>query len=276
MCEYCHKHGEGQKWYLQAKNYSQDLQSDLQKNGIFDWGILSKDMQQWEEIKKAPFAERELKEHAIAERVRNMHFGQVIPIEDVENIFGIVNSIVRMECICRKGKNTREQRYCFGISVIPSGEKIKKVVSQPGTGFLGGPNTDGLEKMDKDKTLKLFREYEKEGLCHSVWTQLTPFIVGLCNCDRADCGAMQSSVVRGTPIMYRAEYVAEFNPELCSGCRACMRVCQFGAIGYSAGNKKAYFDAGRCYGCGICRAACTKGAIQLKPRSSVPALANLW
>jgi hypothetical protein len=27
MCDVCHKHGEGKKWYLQANNYSQDLKS---------------------------------------------------------------------------------------------------------------------------------------------------------------------------------------------------------------------------------------------------------
>jgi len=133
-----------------------------------------------------------------------------------------------------------------------------------------------LEKVSKEEALERFREHEKEGLCHSVWTQLTPFIVGICNCDRSDCGAMQATLVKGTPMMFRAEYVAELNPELCNGCRACMRVCQFGAIGYSAGNKKAFIDIGRCYGCGICRASCTKDAIHLHDRASVPAVANLW
>ena len=160
--------------------------------------------------------------------------------------------------------------------MLPQGEEAQKVVNQPGTGFLSGDETYDLEKVSKEEALESFRQYEKEGLCHSVWTALTPFVVGLCNCDRSDCGAMQSAVVKGMPIMFRAEYVAELDPELCNGCRACMRVCQFGAIAYSAGNNKAYIDAGRCYGCGICRASCTKDAIQLKDRASVPAVANLW
>src|SRR4030042_4915965 len=205
-----------------------------------------------------------------------MPFGQVLPIEDVEQIFGFVNNVTRLDCICRKGRNTKEQRYCYGISVIPQGEEAQKVVNKPGTGFLSGAETLGLEKVSKEDALQHFRQYEKEGLCHSVWTQLTPFIVGICNCDRSDCGAMQSTVVKGTPMMFRAEYVAELNPELCNGCRQCMRVCQFGAIGYSAGNKKAFIDIGKCYGCGVCRASCTKDAIKLNDRSAVPAVANLW
>ena len=31
MCEFCHQHGEGKKWYLQAKNYSDDLLSDARR-----------------------------------------------------------------------------------------------------------------------------------------------------------------------------------------------------------------------------------------------------
>jgi len=31
MCEFCMKHGEGKKWYLEAKNYSEDLLSDVRR-----------------------------------------------------------------------------------------------------------------------------------------------------------------------------------------------------------------------------------------------------
>ena len=31
MCEFCHQHGEGKKWYLNANNYAEDLMSDLRR-----------------------------------------------------------------------------------------------------------------------------------------------------------------------------------------------------------------------------------------------------
>jgi hypothetical protein len=31
MCEFCVKHGEGKKWYLNVKNYSNDLLSDTRR-----------------------------------------------------------------------------------------------------------------------------------------------------------------------------------------------------------------------------------------------------
>jgi Fe-S-cluster-containing hydrogenase component 2 len=120
------------------------------------------------------------------------------------------------------------------------------------------------------------REHEREGLCHTVWTFHTPFIGGLCNCDRSDCIAMKATVTHDFPVMFRAEYVAKNDMERCNGCRQCMKVCQFGAIAYSGAEEKTTVDSRRCYGCGICRAACSQGAISLVDRSSVPASANLW
>lgn len=31
MCRFCHQHGEGKTWYLQAQNYGEDLLSDLNR-----------------------------------------------------------------------------------------------------------------------------------------------------------------------------------------------------------------------------------------------------
>jgi MinD superfamily P-loop ATPase len=124
--------------------------------------------------------------------------------------------------------------------------------------------------------LNLLKEWETEGLVHTVWTFGTPFIAGICNCDRSDCMAMLATVGRGVQLMFRAEFVAAVDEDLCTGCRSCMRVCQFGAIGYSADRRKIVIDASRCYGCGLCRAVCPQEAITLKDRAAVPAAANRW
>ena len=109
-----------------------------------------------------------------------------------------------------------------------------------------------------------------------VWTFVTPFIGGVCNCDRSDCMAMKATIALNFPVMFRAEYVAQVNPDSCNGCRQCMRVCQFGAMGYSLAHNKIIIDPKRCFGCGICRAGCTKDAIALTDRSAVAVAARLW
>jgi Pyruvate/2-oxoacid:ferredoxin oxidoreductase delta subunit len=208
--------------------------------------------------------------------MKKVHFGQVVPIEEIEKIFGFVNSIVRLPCICRHTLLGQEKRYCYGVSLAPDGGRMAEIVQGLDHSFLSGPNTQGLEKLTKEEALAAFHEHEKEGLCHSVWTFHTPFIGGICNCDRSDCLALRTTVSQAVPVMFRAEYVAAIDPDECVGCRECMAVCQFGAVAYSAANRKSQIDQRWCYGCGVCRAACKKAAIRLEDRRQVPVAANLW
>jgi len=87
---------------------------------------------------------------------------------------------------------------------------------------------------------------------------------------------MRRPVTHRIPIMFRAEYAAGIEPDLSNGCRQCMRVCQFGAISYSASNKKAVIEKSQCYGYGICRSVCRKDAIHIEQREKVSVVANLW
>lgn len=280
MCEFCHRHGEGKKWYLQAKNYSQDLLSDVRRRkmirGFFSGeDQVSGDPASAEKLNRLPgFVQRAIKGR-VTRRMKQMHFGQVLPLEDVEAIFGFVDSIARVPCICRHATLGREVRYCYGVTLGPGGG-LGEVLEGLDSSFLSGPDLAGQEKLTCEQALQAFADHEKEGLCHTVWTFVTPFIGGICNCDRADCLAMKASLVQGVKVMFRAETVAEGNPDLCTGCRSCMRLCPFGALAYSAANQKVTVDATACYGCGICRSVCQKGALRLRPRREVPLVANLW
>ncbi|HVP57620.1 MAG TPA: 4Fe-4S binding protein [bacterium] len=281
MCEFCHKHGEGKKWYLQAKNYSDDLLSDQRRRKFIQDFVVPSDLTggdfaRMERLDKLPDFVRRVISWNVSRKMKKVHYGQVLPIEDIEQVFGFVNSIVRVSCICRKATVGNEQRYCYGISMVPDGGGFGKILRETEHSFYTAPDTGGMEARTREEAIAEFRAYEKEGLCHTVWTFVAPFIAGVCNCDSSDCLAMKSTLGYGVPIMFRAEYVAEANPDLCSGCRSCMRVCQFGAIGYSAAREKASIDPRRCYGCGICRSVCSKDAISLRDRASVAAAASLW
>ena len=281
MCEFCVKHGEGKKWYLQAKNYSEDLLSDLRRRQFIAEFFahpesLEKDARQLERLDQVPSFVRRVVTWRVSNSMKKTHYGQVVPVEDLEHIFDFVNSIVRVTCICRYATLGSEHRYCYGVSMASDGGQLGQIIREIDISYLTGPDTVGLEALGKDEALAALREHEREGLCHTLWTFVTPFVGGICNCDRSDCLAMRSTVTHATPVMFRAEYVAEVDSDLCNGCRACMRLCQFGAIGHSAALKKATIDPRRCYGCGICRSVCPKDAIVLRDRSAVPAAANIW
>ncbi len=278
MCEFCLKHGEGEKWYLQAKNYSDDLLSDIRRRKFIeefaDPEAMARGIRAFDRIERTPKFIRGWIRRITTQRMKKIHFGQVAPIEDIEKIFGFVNSIVRVACICRKITLGKEKRYCYGISMAPNGGKLGEILRDNSMGL--APYASGFESLKKAEALAAFREHELDGLCHSVWTFHTPFIGGICNCDRSDCLAMRATLTHATPVMFRSEYVAAVDNDACTGCRECMRVCQFGGITYSASNKKTVIDKKWCYGCGICRSVCTWDAIRLEDRAITPVASELW
>lgn len=289
MCQFCTEHGEGKKWYLQMKNYSdillhEDLPPERKKiSGVdtrYKWrqlfiedfvipavgGISIKREEEQEEQSSVESRSTDLSEDEIMTRRMLGRFGQVLPIEDVESVIDIADSITRVPCGCRyitTGKT--DKRYCFGIGVDIAGILGKYPDA-----------SSSLEVLEKAEAKKLFRSYDEEGLIHSIWTDITPLVGGLCNCDR-DCLNYDDYIFKGGyPRFLRSEYICEVDYDLCNGCKACMMQCQFGAQFYSSTLGKVHIDPGRCFGCGLCRAACQDDAIKLVPREANPVSANLW
>jgi len=286
MCEFCTKHGEGKKWYLHMRNYSDELlHEELSAHqrevaGVdsrLEWGegfwttfirpaITGIPFEQESSAGGATPAAQEPADHQIVARRMVEHFGQLLPIEDVDRVIDIADSITRMPCGCRfQTTGKTDKRYCFGIGIDRFG-------------ILGRyPDAaSSLEVLDKAEARKAFRTYDEEGLVHSVWTGVTPYIVGLCNCDR-DCGAYRGYIEeQGPPSFFKAEYVCQVDWDLCTGCKACISQCQFGAQFYSSALHRVYINPTRCFGCGVCRAACVDGAISLIPRKDIPEVADLW
>lgn len=284
MCEFCLKHGEGEKWYLQARNYSEDLLSDLRRLKFLEEfanpEALRREMEKMDQtfgrIKRLPWFIRQLVTRLLTGKLKEIHFGQVVPIEDIEQIFTFTNSVVRVACVCRQSTLGKEKRYCYGVSLGPNGGKLLDIFRAVEEKFAGGVEDNRFEMLTREEAMDAFRAHELEGLCHTIWTFRTPFVGGICNCDRADCLAMRGLFTHEVPVMFRAEYVAEIDADLCSGCRQCMRLCQFGALGYSATNQKVVVNQTHCYGCGICRSACTANAIRLEDRATSPVAAHRW
>jgi len=289
MCEFCTKHGEGKKWYLQIKNYADELLyeelsstekeivevttrveylDDLFENFVMP--AMSSVSQEPDQSESAP-PSTDLPEvlpsedETVAAR-QVEHFGQILPIEDVEEVIDIASSITRMACGCRfVSTGKKDERYHFGLMVDRRG-------------YLGKfPDAaSSLEVLEKEEAKSMFRKYDEEGLMHIVWTAVTPYVMALCNCDH-DCLNYKGYVEkRGAARFFRGEYISQIDWDLCTGCKDCMAQCQFGAQFYSSTLGKVYIDPSRCFGCGVCRAACPDGAITLLPRREVPEAADVW
>jgi Pyruvate/2-oxoacid:ferredoxin oxidoreductase delta subunit len=281
MCDFCHQHGEGKTWYLNARNYSEDLLSDLRRRRYIErffasTGHFVKGERALGKLDRIPaFFTRGIR-RKITEKQKTHHFGQVLPIEDVEKILDFATSVVRLACVCRHVTLGPEHRFCYGISLGPQGGELLNIIKSIDPAYLIGPQTGGLEYLPKEEALTLMRECEKEGLCHSVWSFVTPFIGGICNCSLPGCLAMRTTLSHKTPVMFRSEYLARVDDGKCNGCGACVTLCPFDAFRLHEKKATALIDWKKCYGCGVCRSACPRDAIALVDRTSVPEAAALW
>ena len=153
MCEFCVKHGEGKKWYLQMKNYSDILlhetldrhQQDIAQvttrteslSNFFENTVMPAIGDLPKRSAPSPDAppssqppQLQLSEDEIVARRKVRHFGQVLPIEDVEQVIDLADSITRMPCGCRfETTGKTDKRYCFGIGVDLSGLLSEKAGS---------------------------------------------------------------------------------------------------------------------------------------------------
>jgi ferredoxin len=219
---------------------------------------VAKSLSSLDALQKLPFVP-DVVGHVATQRAKKSHFGQVVPVEEVDQIIDLVDAIVRLPCACRSLTTGRtDARYCFGMGLDPEG--LLGQFPDYGT---------NLETLSKEEAHKAIHKLDKEGLVHSVWTFDTPFIGGVCNCDQ-DCLAYRLQVSTGMMQQFHpAEYIASIDWDQCSGCKLCRSQCPFGAIRYSASQDKCIIDPDLCYGCGICRVICSRDAITLEPRQRI-------
>ncbi|OKY76132.1 MAG: hypothetical protein BM485_02465 [Desulfobulbaceae bacterium DB1] len=271
MCEFCVSHGEGKKWYENMANYSREV--FLQVNSeerlghfLLHFGQGMHDglarAEKWR--KRFPRLYDLLAYPWITRQQKKGHFGQILPLEDVNHIVDRVSSIVRLPCICRKVNTGADKRYCYGV-----GLDMTHILKDQ-------PDFRDFDRISAAEAKKEMRGLDLEGNTHSVWTFQTPFIGAICNCDH-DCMAYKVQYeLKLARVMWKAEYVAAVEHDRCSGCGKCRKACSFDAVSFDRRLKKCVIDAAKCYGCGICRGVCEKEAIALHDRRLFAQAASSW
>lgn len=265
MCDLCTKHGDGKIWYKNAKNYAQDLMSDLRRRQYIQHflestigeGISSLGRLETIFKKKKKLPERLVT--AMATKAKEEHFGQVVPIEDIRTIIEKASTVVRMPCACRWAADKKEKRCCYSVSYSPETWHQNLDMS-----YFGKASDEGFETLTGVEAIAQMESLEEEGAIHTIWTMVTPFIGAICNCTNRDCLGLRTLAMK-VETMAKGEYVALVDSALCNGCGLCEISCQFNAISSQVidGAPVAAINHAKCYGCGLCRSHCPQGAIQL-------------
>jgi len=271
MCEFCISHGEGKKWYENMTNYSRKLFLKVNSDaGLKEFlSRFGRSMQ--ENIPRAEKWKNRLPRIYdllaypwFTLRQKKTHFGQIVPLEDINNIIDRVDTVIRLPCICRKVATGVEKRYCYAVGMDTS-HILEEL-----------PDFCDFDKISSYIAKTEIDILDRGGMTHSVWTFNTPYIGAICNCDR-ECMAYRIQYrSQLAKVMWKAEYVAEIETDSCNGCRLCRKQCLFEAINYNPAAKKCMIEPGYCYGCGTCRTVCPREAITLQPRDKNPIAAAAW
>jgi NAD-dependent dihydropyrimidine dehydrogenase PreA subunit len=280
MCEWCTRHGDGKKWYLNIKNYSKELLNDEAAveaaNDFFQKAEFAAGMGglKYPDLLKLRSDDEFSQVVAGTEKaVYNYapHRGQVVPLEDANAIIKLAGPMAKIACICRRMiSGSFEEKTCLLVGPV----FLEYAKEWPDC------NRGGMDYISKDEAVELIERFNEKGYVNTFWMDMrTPAILGLCNCSHPTCAALRSRRYMGDwyKFMFRkAEYVAIQDFDKCNGCGSCVQRCQFNAITFSPYWEKSIIDMKQCFGCGLCRNACEQDAIRLVSRSEVPAVRELW
>jgi ferredoxin len=289
MCDTCVQHGAGGKWYLNAGHYSNEI---VEKYDLREF--LLEQYKNFEQISvrrvggfspvgmdytfRMPIIGRIVKrlaEHMLHSRKPptnpfrpDGHIGQVLPLEDAEEILRrcAAEPIIEKNCMCRYMSRGVKEACCINFGVM------SEIIDQLPR-FI--PESEKYH-LTREEAIARFREHNGKGYIGTIWFGPFPYINNLCSCANPECAGLRPRLDFGIKSIYKAEYLVALNEPACRGCGECVDMCSFGALRMDATLGRPVVDHDRCYGCGVCRHACSTGALFLVPRDHFPALAGKY
>lgn len=174
---------------------------------------------------------------------------------DAAGILDMMDNIVVTDCFCRKHRNMidkgcdRPVETCFMFGSM-------------GQYYLD--NNMG-RKVTKDEALKIIADAQRAGLVTQPGTSQNPS--GMCNCCGDCCGVLSAIKRYPNPAeMVHSNHYSTIVEENCTGCGACIDICQVEAITLNQSGI-AEVNPKRCIGCGLCLIACELDAVILHEKS---------
>jgi ferredoxin len=179
---------------------------------------------------------------------------EIASYEDVCEILRSKDLIVLTECACRKQRHVIDQacdkplEACF-------------MFDEMGQYYI---DHDMGRQIDADEAIRIVTEAQKLGCVTQPGTSQNPG--GMCSCCGDCCGFLRSLNNHPKPAeMVFSNHFAEIAADACTGCEACVEICQMKAVEMTD-DDIAEINLDRCIGCGLCVTACPTEAAQLTPK----------
>lgn len=175
----------------------------------------------------------------------------VLPTEQVVKFIKDARSFAVAPCACR----THYQRcdnpveICIFLNDI-SDKLVKKGYAR---------------RIPLDELVEKLHQANERGLVHLTLYNPSQYPYAICSCCRCCCHDLQLLLdCHRRDLVASSEYMALWDPDLCSHCGICVERCVFGARTRDKHGVK--YDPDKCYGCGLCVTTCPNNAIWLERR----------
>ena len=283
------KHGAAGKWYLNAKNYSNEIAEEYNLREFLMEQYLNFEQIAVRKIAgfngvglgykiQMPIIGRLVKR--IAENMLKStkpptnpfkaegHIGQVVPLDDAIAILEhcAAEPIIQKYCMCRYMHRGEKDACCINFGVMSEIiEKLPRFIP-----------VDEKFQLTREEAIERFKEHNRKGYIGTIWYGPYPYINNLCSCANPECAGIRPRLDFGIQSIYKAEYIVDIDETLCTGCNSCVSRCQFNALKYDAVSQTTKVDKEKCYGCGVCLYACKFDALRIYPRNDFPELKNRY
>ncbi len=276
MCEFCVKHGAGEKWYLNARNFIAEKAED--RRFFLEWNTeffrnyercVSANIKWAVDLAKAPgigWLLRLVGDRRFPKQGSKPPYGfvlQIVPLKDSQLVARLAQRITCIPCACRKMARALDEYTCIVFDIV--GE---------GAGRFPEYRPRKAEPLSSEETVELLGKLDERGYVHTVCFHPIPYVGAICNCSYPACQQLRLRKDYHFRTVLKAEYVAQANADTCTGCGRCLGRCQFDALQLVEG--RASVNATRCFGCGLCQTACENDAIEVLPREGVPLASTSW
>ena len=124
--------------------------------------------------------------------------------------------------------------------------------------------SDEIRALTREEAGRILEKAADEGLVHSTMNQRDQLYY-VCNCCTCCCGILRGVAEFSVPTaLANSDFRVTIAGDRCTGCGACIRRCQFGAL--SKDEDVCVADYSRCVGCGICVSTCPVEAMSMERR----------